>query len=54
MSQKATKTYLIPGATITQNMVAVNPQADRKTASYQQMLDRQVAQLMAADSRIAK
>ncbi|MBP8055132.1 MAG: hypothetical protein KA314_04790 [Chloroflexi bacterium] len=54
MSQKTTKTYLIPGATITQNMAVLNPQANKKTSSYQQMLDRQVAQLMAADSRIAR
>ncbi len=54
MSTQNTKTYLIPGATIHPNMQVMNPQADKKPAGYQQALDRQMAELLAADSRITK
>ncbi len=52
--QQKTTTHLIPGAIITSTMTVANPQADRRTTAYQQQLDRQVAELMAANSQIRK
>lgn len=53
MAQKTTtKTHLIPGAIITPHMAAIG--SHQKTSHYQQALDKQVAALMAADSRIAR
>lgn len=53
MAQKTTtKTHLIPGAIITPNMAVIG--SHKKPSHYQQVLEKQMAELLAADSRISQ